>query len=286
MSAVANAVRRSRSGLADPETSRRLLPFSRTHWRRQNRALQKPGRVLVRFPRCHGAHRYERIHGEALGSALIGAPPGYVGYEQGGYLTELVRRRPYALILLDEVEKAHPDVFNILLQVLEDGRLTDGQGHTVDFRNCIIVMTSNLASSEIQAMQYESYETVYEVVMADIRQHFRPEFLNRIDDTIVFRSLEPEQIKQIAQLQIDELNARLADKQLRLQFSAEAVASLAKKGYDPSYGARVLRRVIQREIENPLANTLLAGSLPADGVIKIDVSPAGGYSFDVSSKLA
>ena len=286
VSAVANAVRRSRSGLADPKRPDGSFLFLGPTGVGKTELCKNLAEFLFDSPDAMVRIDMSEFMEKHSVARLIGAPPGYVGYEQGGYLTELVRRRPYALILLDEVEKAHPDVFNILLQVLEDGRLTDGQGHTVDFRNCIIVMTSNLASSEIQAMQDESYETVHEVVMADIRQHFRPEFLNRIDDTIVFRSLEPEQIKQIAQLQIAELNARLADKQLRLQFSAEAVARLAQKGYDPSYGARVLRRVIQREIENPLANTLLAGSLPADGVIKIDVSPAGGYSFDVTSKLA
>ena len=286
VSAVANAVRRSRSGLADPKRPDGSFLFLGPTGVGKTELCKNLAEFLFDSPDAMVRIDMSEFMEKHSVARLIGAPPGYVGYEQGGYLTELVRRRPYALILLDEVEKAHPDVFNILLQVLEDGRLTDGQGHTVDFRNCIIVMTSNLASSEIQAMQDESYETVHEVVMADIRQHFRPEFLNRIDDTIVFRSLEPEQIKQIAQLQIAELNARLADKQLRLQFSAEAVARLAQKGYDPSYGARVLRRVIQRDIENPLAHTLLAGSLPADGVIKIDVSPAGGYSFDVSSKLA
>ena len=286
VSAVANAVRRSRSGLADPKRPDGSFLFLGPTGVGKTELCKNLAEFLFDSPDAMVRIDMSEFMEKHSVARLIGAPPGYVGYEQGGYLTELVRRRPYALILLDEVEKAHPDVFNILLQLLEDGRLTDGQGHTVDFRNCIIVMTSNLASSEIQAMQDESYETVHEVVMADIRQHFRPEFLNRIDDTIVFRSLEPEQIKQIAQLQIDELNARLADKQLRLHFSAEAVARLAQKGYDPSYGARVLRRVIQREIENPLANTLLAGSLPADGVIKIDVSPAGGYSFDVTSKLA
>ena len=286
VSAVANAVRRSRSGLADPKRPDGSFLFLGPTGVGKTELCKNLAEFLFDSPDAMVRIDMSEFMEKHSVARLIGAPPGYVGYEQGGYLTELVRRRPYALILLDEVEKAHPDVFNILLQVLEDGRLTDGQGHTVDFRNCIIVMTSNLASSEIQAMQDESYETVYEVVMADIRQHFRPEFLNRIDDTIVFRSLEPEQIKQIAQLQIAELNARLADKQLRLQFSAEAVARLAQKGYDPSYGARVLRRVIQREIENPLANTLLAGDLPADGVIKIDTNPTGGYSFDVSSKLA
>ena len=286
VSAVANAVRRSRSGLADPKRPDGSFLFLGPTGVGKTELCKNLAEFLFDSPDAMVRIDMSEFMEKHSVARLIGAPPGYVGYEQGGYLTELVRRRPYALILLDEVEKAHPDVFNILLQVLEDGRLTDGQGHTVDFRNCIIVMTSNLASSEIQAMQDESYETVHEVVMADIRQHFHPEFLNRIDDTIVFRSLEPEQIKQIAQLQIDELNARLADKQLCLQFSAEAVASLAQKGYDPSYGARVLRRVIQREIENPLANTLLAGSLPADAIIKIDVSSEGGYSFDVTSKLA
>ena len=191
---------------------------------------------------------------------LIGAPPGYVGYEEGGYLTEAVRRKPYSLILLDEIEKAHGDVFNILLQVLDDGRLTDGHGRTVDFTNCVLVMTSNLGSDAIQALTEDGNEDRIEsTVMGIVAQHFRPEFINRVDDVVVFRPLDEEQIEQIAALQLQALSGRLAEQDLQLSLSDEALKAVTAAGFDSVYGARPLKRAIQRLVENPLANEILAG---------------------------
>jgi ATP-dependent Clp protease ATP-binding subunit ClpB len=190
---------------------------------------------------------------------LIGAPPGYVGYEEGGYLTEAVRRKPYSVVLLDEVEKAHPDVFNILLQVLEDGRLTDSHGRTVDFRNTVIVMTSNLGSSQIQELVGDP-DAQRAAVMDAVSTHFRPEFINRIDEVVVFDPLAREQIAGIAQIQLGRLRQRLAERELSLELSDEALDKLVAVGYDPVYGARPLKRAIQRWIENPLAQNILSGA--------------------------
>ena len=204
---------------------------------------------------------------------LIGAPPGYVGYEQGGYLTEAVRRKPYSVILLDEIEKAHPDVFNILLQVLDDGRLTDGQGRTVDFKNTVIVMTSNLGSDDIQAMteQGESYEAIKSRVMFSVGQHFRPEFVNRVDDIVVFHPLDTEQIKDIARIQLQILRKRLLDQEIELSITDAALTMISDAGYDPIYGARPLKRAIQQRLENPLAQELLKGIYVNGDKIVIDV---------------
>ncbi|MNQ92940.1 Chaperone protein ClpB [compost metagenome] len=189
---------------------------------------------------------------------LIGAPPGYVGYEEGGYLTEAVRRKPYSVVLMDEVEKAHPDVFNVLLQVLEDGRLTDSHGRTVDFRNTVVVMTSNLGSSQIQELVGD-LEAQRAAVMDAVSAHFRPEFINRIDEVVVFEPLGREQIGGIAKIQLQRLRKRLAERELSLELSPEALDKLVAVGYDPVYGARPLKRAIQRWIENPLAQQILAG---------------------------
>ena len=203
---------------------------------------------------------------------LIGAPPGYVGYEEGGYLTEAVRRRPYSLLLLDEVEKAHPDVFNILLQVLEDGRLTDGQGRTVDFRNTVVVMTSNLGSHLIQEMAGSGdYEAMKSAVMEVVGTHFRPEFINRVDESVVFHPLAQEQIRGIAGIQLLALKARLADNELQLEVSDAFMDRLVEAGFDPVYGARPLKRAIQQELENPLAQRLLAGEFQPGQVIHVDL---------------
>ena len=203
---------------------------------------------------------------------LIGAPPGYVGYEEGGYLTEAVRRRPYSLLLLDEVEKAHPDVFNILLQVLEDGRLTDGQGRTVDFRNTVIVMTSNLGSHIIQELAGdENYEAMKAAVMEVVGTHFRPEFINRIDETVVFHPLLEEQIRGIAEIQLQTLKDRLAERDLALELSDTFMSRLVSTGFDPVYGARPLKRAIQQQLENPLAQRLLAGEFQPGQVIFADL---------------
>jgi len=204
---------------------------------------------------------------------LIGAPPGYVGYEEGGYLTEAVRRKPYSVILMDEVEKAHPDVFNVLLQVLDDGRLTDGQGRTVDFRNTVIVMTSNLGSQQIQQLSGEgNYETMKEAVMEIVGSHFRPEFINRVDESVVFHPLGRDEIRAIAKIQVEYLHQRLADREIGLEISEAALDRLGEAGFDPVYGARPLKRAIQNQIENPLAQKILAGEyLPGD-VVKVDLS--------------
>jgi ATP-dependent Clp protease ATP-binding subunit ClpB len=212
---------------------------------------------------------------------LVGAPPGYVGYEQGGYLTEAVRRRPYSVILMDEIEKAHPDVFNILLQVLDDGRLTDGQGRTVDFRNCVIVMTSNLGSSEIQAMAGDqNYDAIKAAVMVQVGQHFKPEFINRVDESVVFHPLTQQQIRAIAQIQLQELSDRLTEREMGISFSDAAMDSLGELGFDPVYGARPLRREIQQAIENPIAMSILAGEFGPGDRIAVDLDASQHFSFD------
>jgi ATP-dependent Clp protease ATP-binding subunit ClpB len=202
---------------------------------------------------------------------LIGAPPGYVGYEEGGHLTEAVRRKPYSVILMDEVEKAHPDVFNVLLQVLDDGRLTDGQGRTVDFRNTVIVMTSNLGSDLIQNLAgEENYESMKSAVMEVVGGHFRPEFINRIDEAVVFHPLGREQIRAITSIQIDYLRQRLAERELGLSVSEVALDRLGEAGFDPVYGARPLKRAIQHQLENPLAREILAGRFHSGQVVEVD----------------
>lgn len=212
-------------------------------------------------------------------SRLIGAPPGYVGYEEGGYLTEAVRRKPYSVVLLDEVEKAHPDVFNVLLQVLDDGRLTDGQGRTVDFKNTVIVMTSNLGSQLIQSMTGEPFDVVKGAVWQEVKTHFRPEFLNRIDEVVVFHSLDQRNIESIARIQLKRLAARLAHMDLTLEISDEAVAKLASAGYDPVFGARPLKRAIQQQLENPVARMILEGKYAPKDVVPVDYRD-GHFSFD------
>jgi ATP-dependent Clp protease ATP-binding subunit ClpB len=199
---------------------------------------------------------------------LIGAPPGYVGYEEGGFLTESIRRKPYSVILLDEIEKAHPDVFNILLQVLDDGRLTDGHGRTVDFKNTVLVMTSNLGSDLIQTMSGGSYDDMKDAVMNVVSTAFRPEFINRIDDAVVFHPLEKDQIKGIARIQLEILQKRVQEAQISLQFNEDALALLVEVGYDPVYGARPLKRAIQQYVENPLAEAILSGEYVAGDEIQ------------------
>jgi ATP-dependent Clp protease ATP-binding subunit ClpB len=206
---------------------------------------------------------------------LIGAPPGYVGYEEGGYLTEAVRRRPYSVILLDEVEKAHPDVFNILLQVLDDGRLTDGQGRTVDFRNTVIVMTSNLGSQMIQEMQGdtpEAYTQMKAAVMGVVQAHFRPEFINRLDEIVVFHPLDKAQIREIARIQTQYLGKRLAERGIRIELADSALQLLGNVGFDPVYGARPLKRAIQQQLENPLATKILSGEFTSGDTIHVEAS--------------
>jgi ATP-dependent Clp protease ATP-binding subunit ClpB len=203
---------------------------------------------------------------------LIGAPPGYVGYEEGGYLTEAVRRRPYSVILLDEIEKAHPDIFNVLLQVLDDGRLTDGHGRTVDFRNTVIIMTSNLGSQQIQSMAgEENYARMKEAVMEVVGEHFRPEFINRVDDLVVFHPLDREQIRSIVDIQLAGLRKRLAERDIGLTVSGDAMDLLADAGFDPVYGARPLKRAIQQRLENPLAGAILRGDFASGDTVDVQI---------------
>ena len=270
ISAVSNAIRRSRSGLSDPKRpigSFLFLGPTGVGKTELCKALANfmfdTDDAIVRIDMSEFMEKHSVAR-------LIGAPPGYVGYEQGGYLTEAIRRRPYSVILLDEVEKAHADVFNILLQVLDDGRLTDGQGRTVDFRNTVIIMTSNLGSDLIQQADGESYQQLQDLVMQAVAEHFRPEFINRIDEQIVFHPLDAEQIKAIAKLQLDNLQQRLASKDLELKITDTAFMHIAKAGYDPVFGARPLKRTIIREIENPLAQKLLAGEFISGAIITVD----------------
>src|SRR4249919_1784243 len=210
---------------------------------------------------------------------LIGAPPGYVGYEEGGYLTEAVRRKPYCVILLDEVEKAHPDVFNVLLQVLDDGRMTDGHGRTVDFKNTVVVMTSNLGSQMIQQMAGDDYQVIKLAVMGEVRTHFRPEFVNRIDEIVVFHALDEKNIKSIAKIQLGILKKRLAALDMRIEVTDAALKELVSVGFDPIYGARPLKRAIQQAIENPLSKAILEGKFAPKDTIRVDAK-AGVFSFD------
>jgi ATP-dependent Clp protease ATP-binding subunit ClpB len=213
-------------------------------------------------------------------SRLIGAPPGYIGYEEGGQLTEAVRRRPYSVILLDEVEKAHPEVFDVLLQVLDDGRLTDGQGRTVDFRNVILILTSNLGSQFLIDPELDDSQKK-EAVLAAVRASFKPEFLNRLDDIVVFQTLDRAELGQIVELNIDRLTHRLSEKRLELAVTPAARAWLADKGYDPIYGARPLRRLMQQQIDDQLANLILAGSIHDGSLVKVDYAE-GSENLSVS----
>jgi ATP-dependent Clp protease ATP-binding subunit ClpB len=275
VTAVANALRRSRSGLQDedrPIGSFLLLGPTGVGKTELARTLAD---FLFDDPKAMLRIDMSEYMEKHTVSRLIGAPPGYVGYGEGGQLTEAVRRRPYCVLLLDEVEKAHPDVFNVLLQILDDGRLTDGQGRTVDFRNAIIMMTSNLGSSHLQE-DGDSQTAARDRVMEDVRAHFRPELLNRIDEVVVFDPLGREELAQIVDLQLERVRARLAGRELGLEVSAEARHALATAGFDPAYGARPLKRTIQRMLENPLAERLLEGEyLPGD-VVQVDVDEAGG----------
>ncbi len=277
--AVANAIRRNRAGLSDPnrpigsflflgptgvgktELCRTLAEF-----------LFDSDEAMVRIDMSEFMEKHSVAR-------LIGAPPGYVGYDQGGYLTEAVRRRPYSVILFDEIEKAHADVFNILLQVLDDGRLTDGQGRTVDFRNTVIIMTSNLGSHLIQEMNGGDYEAMKLAVMEVVSAHFRPEFINRIDETVVFHALGKEHMQGIANIQLQRLRKRLAERDLGLDISPAALAQLVEVGYDPVFGARPLKRAIQTHLENPLAQRILAGDFVPGSTVHVDYKEGEGFTF-------
>jgi ATP-dependent Clp protease ATP-binding subunit ClpB len=282
IAAVANAIRRSRSGLSDPNRpTGSFLFLGPTGVGKTELCKALAGFMFDSEDHLVRIDMSEFMEKHSV-ARLIGAPPGYVGYEEGGYLTEAVRRKPYSVLLLDEVEKAHPDVFNVLLQVLDDGRLTDGQGRTVDFKNTVIVMTSNIGSQMIQAMVGQDYEDVKEAVTGELKNHFRPEFLNRIDETVVFHSLDASHIADIARIQLAVLKARLDHMELGLEVSEAAVAELAKVGFDPVFGARPLKRAIQQRLENPLSKLLLEGKFAPKDTIHVDVDPIrapGQFSF-------
>ncbi|SFK11848.1 ATP-dependent chaperone ClpB [Methylophaga sulfidovorans] len=272
VSSVANAIRRSRAGLSDPHRPNGSFLFLGPTGVGKTELCKSLANFLFDTQDAMVRIDMSEFMEKHSVARLVGAPPGYVGYEEGGYLTEAVRRKPYSVILLDEVEKAHPDVFNILLQVLDDGRLTDGQGRTVDFRNTVIVMTSNLGSSVIQEMAgEENYDAMKAAVMEIVSQHFRPEFINRVDDVVVFHPLQQAQIRAIAEIQLSHLRARLAERDMKLMLSDEALDLIASEGFDPVYGARPLKRVIQHEIENPLAQDLLSGKFSAGDTVNIEV---------------
>ncbi|HEY5460967.1 MAG TPA: ATP-dependent chaperone ClpB, partial [Deferrimonas sp.] len=280
---VANAVRRARSGLKDPrrpigsflflgptgvgktELARALAQF-----------LFDDEAAMVRLDMSE----YMEKHSV---SRMIGAPPGYVGYEEGGALTEAIRRKPYAVILFDEIEKAHPDVFNILLQVLEDGRLTDGQGRTVDFRNAVIILTSNVGSHWIQELAGKGEEVIRDRVMEELRRVFRPEFLNRLDEIVLFHSLGKEELSRIVDIMLRELNGRLADRKITIALTPAAKIRIAEIGFDPAYGARPLRRALQKRIEDALAMRILEGEFPEGDRVTVDVDAKGGFTFTRST---
>ncbi|MCB1851878.1 MAG: AAA family ATPase, partial [Gammaproteobacteria bacterium] len=284
--AVANAIRRSRAGLADPNRPNGSFLFLGPTGVGKTELCKTLAEFLFDTDEAMVRIDMSEFMEKHSVARLIGAPPGYVGYEEGGYLTELVRRRPYSVILLDEIEKAHPDVFNILLQVLEDGRLTDGHGRTVDFRNTVVVMTSNLGSQLIQELAHsDDYGRMKAAVMEVVAHHFRPEFINRVDETVVFHPLNREQIRAICVIQIDYLRKRLADREIRLEITHAALDRLGEAGFDPVYGARPLKRAIQQQLENPLAQQILSGRFSVGDLIQVDANEYG-LTFDKGSTAA
>jgi ATP-dependent Clp protease ATP-binding subunit ClpB len=278
ITAVADAIRRSRAGLSDPNRpTGSFLFLGPTGVGKTELCKALAGFLFDSEEHLIRVDMSEYMEKHSV-SRLIGAPPGYVGYEEGGALTEAVRRKPYAVLLLDEVEKAHPDVFNVLLQVLDDGRLTDGQGRTVDFKNTVIVMTSNLGSQQIMALTGQSSEVIRDAVWTEVKAHFRPEFLNRIDETVVFHALDTSHIAEIAKIQLGILQARVEKMDMTLDVSPAALAELAKVGFDPVFGARPLKRAIQQRIENPLSKLILQGKFGPKDVIPVDLQD-GAFQF-------
>ncbi len=276
---VSDAIRRSRAGLSDPNRPLGSFLFLGPTGVGKTELCKTLAEYL--FDSADHMIRIDMSEFMEKHSVarLIGAPPGYVGYEEGGYLTEAVRRKPYSVILMDEVEKAHPDVFNVLLQVLDDGRLTDGQGRTVDFRNTVIVMTSNLGSQMIQGMSGDDYQVIKLAVLGEVKSYFRPEFINRIDEVVVFHALDEKHIASIARIQLQGLEKRLAQMEMKLEISDAALDEIAKAGFDPLYGARPLKRAIQSELENPLAKEILGGHFAAKDTIRVDARD-GVFSFE------
>ncbi len=279
ITAVADAIRRSRAGLSDPNRpTGSFLFLGPTGVGKTELCKSLAGFLFDSEDHMIRLDMSEFMEKHSV-SRLIGAPPGYVGYDEGGYLTEAVRRKPYSVLLLDEVEKAHPDVFNVLLQVLDDGRMTDGQGRTVDFKNTVIVMTSNLGSHQIMQMAGQPSELIRDAVWVEVRQHFRPEFLNRIDEVLVFHALDTKHIESIAKIQLKALEQRLEKMDMKLDVSAQALRELAKVGFDVAFGARPLKRAIQQRIENPVAKLILEGRFGPKDVIPVDVE-GGEFSFE------
>jgi ATP-dependent Clp protease ATP-binding subunit ClpB len=283
ITAIANAIRRSRAGLSDPNRpTGSFLFLGPTGVGKTELCKALAGFLFDSEDHLIRIDMSEFMEKHSV-ARMIGAPPGYVGYDEGGYLTEAVRRKPYSVVLLDEVEKAHPDVFNVLLQVLDDGRLTDGQGRTVDFKNTVIVMTSNIGSPIIQSMAGKPHDEIKDAVWDELKNHFRPEFLNRIDETVVFHGLDAKHIESIARIQLKTLTERLAKMDLALEVSSAALAELAKVGFDPVFGARPLKRAIQQRIENPLSSLILKGHFPPKSVIPVEVDPIhapGVFKFE------
>jgi ATP-dependent Clp protease ATP-binding subunit ClpB len=266
--AVSNAVRRARAGLADPNRPNGSFLFLGPTGVGKTELCKALAEFLFDSEEAMVRIDMSEFMEKHSVARLIGAPPGYVGYEEGGYLTEAVRRRPYSVLLLDEVEKAHTDVFNVLLQVLDDGRLTDGQGRTVDFKNTVIVMTSNLGSDVIQLLSgEENYEVMKSAVMDVVSLNFRPEFINRVDETVVFHPLDKSELRGIANIQLGFLKRRLAEHDLNLRLEDEVLDLVLKAGFDPVYGARPLKRALQKLIENPLAKHILAGDFIAGSIV-------------------
>ena len=276
---VSDAIRRSRAGLGDPRRPYGSFLFLGPTGVGKTELCK----ALAEFMFDAEDHLIRIDMSEFMEkhsvARLIGAPPGYVGYEEGGYLTEAVRRKPYSVILLDEIEKAHPDVFNVLLQVLDDGRMTDGQGRTVDFKNTVIVMTSNLGSQMIQGMQGDDYQVIKLAVLGEVKAQFRPEFINRIDEIVVFHALDEKHIGSIARIQLTGLEKRLLQMDMTLEISDAALQVIAAAGFDPIYGARPLKRAIQSQIENPLSKYILEGRFGPKDVIRIDAK-VGAITFD------
>ncbi|EKD45899.1 MAG: hypothetical protein ACD_69C00083G0002, partial [uncultured bacterium] len=272
VTAVANAIRRSRAGLADPNRPIGSFLFLGPTGVGKTELCKTLAEFLFDTEDAMVRIDMSEFMEKHAVARLVGAPPGYVGYEEGGYLTELVRRKPYSVILLDEIEKAHHDVFNILLQVLDDGRLTDSHGRTVDFRNTVVVMTSNLGSDLIQDIsQHGDYFAMKHAVLGVVAKHFRPEFINRIDETVVFHPLDKEQIKAVAGIQINRVKSRLAEKDYHLLVNKESLDYLASAGYDPVYGARPLKRAIQQYLENPLAQEILSGKFVPGETVQVSL---------------
>jgi ATP-dependent Clp protease ATP-binding subunit ClpB len=287
VSTVSDAIRRSRAGLSDPNRPNGSFLFLGPTGVGKTELCKSLAEFLFDTEDAMTRIDMSEFMEKHSVARLIGAPPGYVGYEQGGYLTEAIRRKPYSLILLDEIEKAHPDVFNILLQVMDDGRLTDSHGRTVDFRNTVIIMTSNLGSDRIQAMSDDAgYDTMKSTVMEEVTHYFRPEFINRIDDVVVFHALQQKQINAITGIQISHIRRRLQEQDVTLEISPAAMNFLGKTGFDPVYGARPLKRAIQNELETPIAKALLAGNFGADDTIAVDLRDNSLVFNQVSASVA